>query len=61
MSAVVRLTVDKQGAGTVLRLPEVPLPGDQIELADGTKLVVHETERRSRGIVAADVRATTTA
>jgi hypothetical protein len=57
MSAVVRLTVDKQEAGTVLRLAEVPMPGDRIELADGTKLVVHEIERRSTGIVAADVRA----
>ncbi len=57
MSAVVRLTVGKEEVGTVLRLPEVPMPGDRIELADGSKLVVHEIERRSRGIVAADVRA----
>jgi hypothetical protein len=57
MSAVVRLTVDAQEAGTVLRLAEVPMPGDRIELADGTMIVVHEIERRSRVIVAADVRA----
>ena len=57
MPAVVRLTIDTEEAGTVLRLAEVPMPGDRIELADGTKLVIHEIERRSRGIVAADVRA----
>ena len=57
MSAVVHLTVDTQ-PGTVLRLAEVPAPGDRIELADGTKLVVRETQPRARGIVAADVRAT---
>jgi hypothetical protein len=55
MAAVVRLTVDNEEPGTVLRLADVPAPGDRIELADGTRLVVRGIERRSRGIVAADV------
>ncbi len=58
-SAVVRVTVDRKAEGHTVRLPEVPSPGDQIELADGTLVVVREIELRTRGIVAADVRART--
>jgi hypothetical protein len=57
MSAVVRVTVDRQPDDHTVRLPEVPTPGDQIELADGTLVVVREIVLRTRGIVAADVRA----
>ncbi len=57
MAAVVRITVDKQPDGHTVRLHELPTPGDQIELADGTRVVVREIELRTRGIVAADVRA----
>jgi len=61
MSAVVHLTIDRQEAGTTVRLPDVPAPGDLIELADGTRLIVREIALRSSGIVAADVRAKTAA
>ena len=56
MAALVRLVVDRQVAKT-LRLPEMPVPGDLIELTDGTSVVVREIELRQRGIVAAEVRA----
>ena len=56
---MVRITVDRQPDGHTVRLSEVPSPGDQIELADGTLVVVREIELRTRGIVAADIRAKT--
>jgi hypothetical protein len=58
-SAVIRITVDRQADGHTVRLPDVPSPGDEIELADGTLVVVREIVLRTRGIVAADVRART--
>jgi hypothetical protein len=57
MAALVRLIIDPHTSATTLRLPELPLLGDRIELADGTSVVVREIEPRQRGIVTAEVRA----
>jgi hypothetical protein len=56
MAALVRLIIDRHMAAETVRLPEVPVPGDLIHLADGTRVVVHEIEP-SKGIVVAEVRA----
>jgi hypothetical protein len=57
MTALVRLIVDRQGAVKTVRLPEVPIPGELIELADGTRVVVSKIEPSQDGLVAAEVRA----
>jgi hypothetical protein len=56
MSAIVRIVIDKHDTRTV-RLPEIPTRGDLIELGDGTRVTVRETELSTHGIVAATVRA----
>jgi hypothetical protein len=56
MSAIVRIVIDKHDTRTV-RLPEIPTRGERIELADGARLIVRDSELSSKGIVAATVRA----
>ena len=57
MPALVRLVIDTQKATKTVRLPEIPLPGELIELADGTRVIVRKIEASEDGIVAAEVRA----
>lgn len=44
MPAVVRLLIG-DGQPSTIRLPEVPTPGELIELPDGTRVVVRSLER----------------
>ena len=57
MSALVRLHVDAPCDARIVRLPELPTPGDLIHLVDGTHVTVREIERNRTGIVVADIRA----
>jgi hypothetical protein len=56
MPALVRLHIDKHGDAHTVRLPEMPMPGELIELADGTRVVVRQIEPSQGGIVVAEVR-----
>ena len=59
MAALVRILIEKQPLARTVRLPDLPYPGELIELADGTRIVVADVEPapRGRGIIAAEVRA----
>jgi hypothetical protein len=57
MPPIVRIIIDQHDTRTV-RLPEVPTRGEMVELGDGTRVIVSDTELSTHGIVAATVRAT---
>jgi hypothetical protein len=54
MAALVRLIIGEQTAKTV-RLPELPAPGELIQLADGTRVIVGNVEPLTGGNVDAEV------
>lgn len=55
MPALVRLVIDQQTIIRTVRLPDIPRPGELIELADGTRVVVRTIEPSRDSIVVAQV------
>ena len=59
VAALVRIVIEQQPLARTVRLPDLPHPGELIELSDGTRIVVSDVEPapRGRGIIAAEVHA----
>jgi len=57
MPTLVRLLIGEQAIVKRVRLPELPLEGDLIELADGTQLIVDSVNRGPAGGDETEVRA----
>jgi hypothetical protein len=59
MSVLVCLVIDRRWIAKNIGLPDLPLPGELIELADGTCVIVSRVEPSRGGLVDAEVRAKT--
>ncbi len=57
MSVLVRLVIDERSIIRRVRLPDLPLRGELIELADGTRVIVDRIVRGSAGGDEVEVRA----
>jgi hypothetical protein len=57
MPVLVRLLIGEQPIVKRVRLPEMPLEGDLIELADGTQLIVDSVDNGPAGGDETEVRA----
>lgn len=57
MPALVRILIDKRMDTKTMQLPELPQPGELIQIPDGTRVIVRKVELTPGGNCIAEVRA----